>query len=90
MKYYAYFDAYGHAKQIITAQDLTDNFNNDPHNFLTAMCQEQPDAPAGHTTGHVGTLSFDTEKELQEYLEGLGDEITGFYGCRSASRPYNF
>ena len=90
MKYYAYFDAYGQPKQIISAQDLADKFNDDPDNFLAAMCRQQPDAPCGPTTGHVGTLNFDSEKELQEFLENLGDEITGFYGCRSASRPYNF
>jgi hypothetical protein len=30
---------------------------------------------------HVSTLVFDTDEELKEYLESLGDEITGFYGC---------
>ncbi len=90
MKYYAYFDAYAQPKQIISAQDLADKFNDDPQNFLVAMCREQPDAQHSHTTGHVGTLNFESEKELQEFLENLGDEITGFYGCRSASRPYNF
>ena len=90
MKYYVYFDAYGHAKQIISEKELAEKFNNEPHQFLSAMCQGPPDAQDGHTSGHVGTLSFDTKKELKEYLEGLGDEITGFYGCRSESRPYNF
>ena len=42
------------------------------------------------STGHVGTLKFDNENELKDYLESLGDEITGFYGCQSESRPYNF
>ena len=90
MKYYVYFDAYGHAKRIITETELAEKFNNEPHHFLSAMCQGHPAASEGHTSGHVGTLSFDTEKELKEYLAGLGDEITGFYGCRSESRPYNF
>ena len=90
MKYYVYFDAYGHAKRIITEKELGEKFNNEPHQFLSVMCQGHPEPSDGHTSGHVGTLSFDTEKELTEYLEGLGDEITGFYGCRSESRPYNF
>jgi hypothetical protein len=90
MKYYVYFDAYGHAKRIITESELAENFNNETHQFLSVMCQSHPEASHGHTSGHVGTLSFDTEKELMEYLEGLGDEISGFYGCRSESRPYNF
>ena len=90
MKYYVYFDAYGHARMIINAQELAQKFDNDPAKFLGAMCQGRPGTPGGCTTGHVGTLSFDSKKELQDYLEGLGDEITGFYGCRSESRPYNF
>ncbi|UCD78496.1 MAG: hypothetical protein JSW26_24290 [Desulfobacterales bacterium] len=90
MKYYVYFDAYGHARKIINAQELAQKFGNDPAKFLGAMCQGRPETPDGHTTGHVGTLSFDSKEELQDYLEGLGDEITGFYGCRSESRPYNF
>ena len=90
MKYYVYFDAYGHARQIITEQELADKFNNETHKFLTAVCQGQPDAEKGHITGHVGTLSFDNEKDLRDYLAGLGEEIEGFYGCRSESQPYNF
>lgn len=90
MKFYVYFDAYGNANRIITAKELAEKFNNEPHQFLRVMCQGHPEPFEGHTSGHVGTLSFDTEDELKEYLEGLGDEITGFYGCRSDSRPYNF
>jgi len=88
--FYVYFDAYGHARRIITAAELAEKFNNAPHHFLKTMCQKDPAASDEHTSGHVGTLSFDTEKELREYLAGLGDEIAGFYGCRSESRPYNF
>ena len=90
MKYYVYFDAYGHARQIVTEHQLAEKFHNEPAEFLSAMCRKQPDAGNGHTTGHVGTLSFDTEKDLKDYLAGLGEEIEGFYGCRSESRPYNF
>jgi hypothetical protein len=90
MKYFVYFDAYGLARQIINEQELAERFDNEPAVFLAAVCQARPGTSGGHTTGHVGTLSFDSKKELQDYLEGLGDEITGFYGCRSESRPYNF
>jgi hypothetical protein len=54
------------------------------------MCRRGPDADEGHLTGHVGTLSFQSEKELTDYLETLGDEISGFYNADSDSRPYNF
>jgi hypothetical protein len=90
MKYYVYFDAYGHAREIINEQELAQKYDNAPDKFLGAMCQGRSGTPGGHTIGHVGTLSFDSKKDLQDYLEGLGDEITGFYGCRSESRPYNF
>jgi hypothetical protein len=90
MKYFVYFDAYGHARQIISEQELAEKFADEPDEFLAAMCRGLSGASDSPTTGHVGTLSFDSQKELQEYLEGLGDEISGFYGCRSESRPYNF
>jgi hypothetical protein len=90
MKFYVYFDAYGHAKQIITEQQLAETFHSDTNEFLVAMCQGQPDAAGGHCSGHVGTLTFDNEADLRDYLAKLGEEIEGFYGCRSESRPYNF
>jgi hypothetical protein len=90
MKYFVYFDAYGHAREIISEQELAEKFADEPDEFLAAMCRGLSGTPDSPATGHVGTLSFDSQKELQEYLEGLGDEITGFYGCRSESRPYNF
>lgn len=90
MKYFVYFDAYGHAGQAIDENQLAQEYQNDPNIFLKAMCRLRPGTPMEHTTGHVGTLIFDNENELNDYLESLGDEITGFYGCRSESRPYNF
>ena len=90
MKYFVYFDAYGHARQFVTEQQLSENYNNDPGEFLSAMCREQPNINKGQITGHVGTLCFNTEKELIDYLAELGEEIEGFYGCHSESRPYNF
>ncbi|UCE56927.1 MAG: hypothetical protein JSV31_16235 [Desulfobacterales bacterium] len=90
MKYFVYFDAYGYARQAIDENQLAQEYQNDPNIFLKTMCRLRPDTPMEHTTGHVGTLIFDNENELNDYLESLGDEITGFYGCRSESRPYNF
>ncbi len=90
MKYFVYFDAYGHARQYVTEQQLSENYDNDPGEFLSAMCWERPYINKGQITGHVGTLCFDTEKELIDYLAQLGEEIEGFYGCHSESRPYNF
>jgi len=54
------------------------------------MCRPGPDTGEGHISGHVGTLSFDNDEELNDYLESLGDEISGFYKADSDSRPYNF
>lgn len=90
MKYYVYFDAYGHAGQIANEQELAQKYHNDPQEFLQAVCGSLSNEKENHTTGHVGTLRFDSEEELKNYLESLGEEIIGFYGCRSESRPYNF
>ena len=90
MRYYVYFDAYGHAGHVINEEELVEKYDNDPDEFLRAMCNLPSDVETGHATGHVGTLVFDNENELNEYLQSLGDELTGFYGCRSESRPYNF
>lgn len=90
MKFFVYFDAYGHARQIIDEIELAEKYKNDPDKFLNAMCRQQAQVPENHTTGHVGTLSFDNENELNDYLKSLGDEITGFYKGRSDNRPYNF
>jgi hypothetical protein len=90
MKFFVYFDAYGHAGQAIDENELADQYQNSPDLFLRAMCRMHPDTPSEHSSGHVGTLIFENKKELYDYLESLGDEITGFFGCRSQSRPYNF
>ena len=90
MKYYVYFDAYGHARQIVNEHELAERFQNETNKFLMEMCRRQAVAGQGHITGHAGTLSFENENELKDYLEGLGEEIEGFYGCRSESRPHNF
>jgi len=90
MKYFVFFDAYGHAKQAVSENELAEKYNNDPDEFLKAVSHRQPDAEMQHATGHVGTLSFRDEDELKDFLESLGDEITGFYNGDGDNRPYNF
>ena len=90
MKYYIYFDAYGHARQAVSEKELAENYQNEPDRFLKAMCRLGSDPDEGHISGHVGILSFDNDEELKDYLESLGDEIAGFYKAESDSRPYNF
>jgi hypothetical protein len=54
------------------------------------MCRSDSNRDKRHITGHVGTLNFNDDKELKDYLESMGDEITGFYQARADSRRYNF
>ena len=42
------------------------------------------------SAGHVGILRFEDEEELRDFLETAREEISGFYECRSGSRPSNF
>ena len=88
--YYIYFDSYGHARKVVDETELSEKYDNDPEVFLRANCDAVVDPDMERSIGHVGTLRFDNESELEDYLESLGDEITGFYGCQSESRPYNF
>ena len=90
MRFFVYFDAYGNARKVIDQNELAQKYHNNPEEFLQAMCRPGPGVAVNHISGHVGILRFDSQKELKEYLDSLGDEITGFYGCRSKSRPYNF
>ncbi len=90
MKYYVYFDAYGHARKAVTEKELAEDYGNDPDRFLRAVCGRGTHTDKGHISGHVGTLSFQSDEELNDYLESLGDEISGFYRADSDSRPYNF
>ncbi len=34
-------------------------------------------------------MKSNDKNDLNDFLEPLGDEITGFYGCQSESRPHN-
>lgn len=90
MKYYVYFDAYGHARQAISASQLAEAYQDDPNKFLQAMSHRGSDGDAQSVSGHVGILVFSSRKELQDYLDALGDELDGFYVAEADSRPYNF
>ena len=54
------------------------------------MCASGPQTDKSHISAQVGTLSFGSDEELNDYLESLADEISGFYRADSDSRPYNF
>ena len=90
MKYYVSFDAYGHARRVISAEQLAEEYQNNPDCFLEAMCRSSSNGGKGHTRGHVGILNFNSEKELSDYLESMGDAISGFYKTEADSRPCNF
>jgi len=90
LRYYLYFDGYGRLRQVVDEKQLAQKYHNDPDEFVRVMRNLGSSAALEHATGRVSTLVFADEKELNDYLESLGDEITGFYECRSESRPYNF
>lgn len=90
MKFYVYYDAYGHARRAISEAQLAATYQNDPDRFLEAMCRSGARPATGLITGHVGILNFTNARELKDYLESMGDEISGFYRAEADSRPYNF
>ena len=90
MKYYIYFDRYRRPRKAVSESELAKHYENSPERFLRAMCSIGPDAEIEHSIGHVGVMRFSGEKELEDYLEKTGDEISGFYECEGESRPYNF
>lgn len=90
MKYYVYFDAYGHPRQAVEARDLARRYNNDPDAFLRAACRPDTAAAPGHVSGHVGVLRFEDENEMRQFIDALGDEISGFFDADFDTRPYNF
>jgi hypothetical protein len=90
VKYYVYFDHYRTPKRAVSEITLAEQYNNDPDEFLRAMCNLASDAEIEKAIGHVGVMRFAGEKELRDYCESTGEEIIGFYECREDSRPYNF
>ena len=43
MKYYVYFDAYGHARRAVSEKELAENYQNKPDRFLKAMSRQEQD-----------------------------------------------
>jgi hypothetical protein len=86
MIFYVYFDPYGNPRQALSAAELEREYGGSTEAFLKAAPGASPD----HCIGHVGTLAFADEGQLKEYLDGLGEEVEGFYQGCADSRPYNF
>ena len=90
MIYYVYFDGYGNPRKAVSEKDLADKYGNDSRAFLKAVCGRSPELERELASGHVGTLRFDNEGELRDYLGATGEVVTGFYECEGDCRPYNF
>lgn len=88
--YYVYFDRYRRPGRAIRERELREKYDSDPDAFLKAMEAPEQEGGGQKALGHVGLLRFESEGELREFLENTGEEIIGFYECRSDSRPYNF
>jgi hypothetical protein len=90
LRYYVYFDAYGHPRRAVNAAQLAAEYADDPEVFRRSACNAPQGAGPQFVSGHVGVLAFGDEAELGRYLESLGEEIAGFYDGIGDSRPYNF
>jgi hypothetical protein len=88
--YYVYFDRYRQPRRAISEKELAERYESDAGLFLRAMEPPNVDAGEKQPLGHVGILHFESQKELEDFLEATGEEIIGFYECHSESRPYNF
>jgi hypothetical protein len=88
--YYVYFDRYRRPRTAVREMKLREKYDNDPGAFLKAM--ETPEQGEGRqkALGHVGILRFESEGELKDFFENTGEEVIGFYECKSDSRPYDF
>jgi hypothetical protein len=84
------FDRYRNPRSAVSEVTLAERYNNDPNEFLRAMCNLASEAEIEKAIGHVGVMRFASEKERRDCLEFTGEEIIGFYECRENSRPYNF
>jgi hypothetical protein len=90
MIFYVYFDPYGKPRRTVSVVELEREYGGSTEAFLRAAASAGAGSPADHAVGHVGTLAFADEGQLKEYLDGLGEEVEGFYQGRADSRPYNF
>ena len=57
---------------------FSEDYEGDISKFIEAMCGKRGSAETEWVTGHVGTVNFRNQKELSEFLDSLGDEVTGF------------
>ena len=78
-----YYDGYGNPAEVIGEQELAEKYGEDPHAFLRAVEGSERGAAGGGGKGYVSLVVFDSEEERHEYLESIGEQISGFGGCRS-------
>lgn len=90
MRYFVYFDGYGHICQVVNETELHQIYAGDPERFREACATSRPAEGPPAPAGHVGSLVFDSREDLEAFLENLGDEVEGFFCCHGESRPYNF
>lgn len=84
MKFFVYFDAYGNMQCITSAEELAEQFGNNPDELLRFMNDQI------HSAGQVGVFSYETEAELREFLKTQSDVVSEFYESTSECRSYNF
>jgi hypothetical protein len=89
MKYYLYFDGYGNLIKAIPEDELNRRYAGNPDLFREEMARRLSER-SRFQTGHMVTYTFNDHKDFQDFIDSLGDEVEGFYCCRSDSRPYNF
>jgi len=90
MRYYVYYDAYGHSRKAIGEEELAARYNGDLEAFRRAMADAGQAGDVGRASGHVGIVSSEKEIAPDESPDITGEEITGFFECKADSRPYNF
>lgn len=88
MIYYVYYDSYGNPREAVSAEELQANHGGDPEAFRASIRGSAPSTE--HMTAHVGTVSFQNETELREFLDGLNEANQGFFEGEGQSRPFNF
>lgn len=90
IRYYVYFDPYGHPRRALSESELAARFGGDPEAFRRHAAPAPADAQPGFAVGHVGVFAFESDAELERFLDSLGEEIVGFFTGEGESRPYNF
>ncbi|MBN2125687.1 MAG: hypothetical protein JW821_15425 [Deltaproteobacteria bacterium] len=90
MRFYVYYDSYRRPRRAISESELAETYGGDTEAFLKAMWDQAPDSRMERGTGSIGTLSFDSERDLRDYLESIGEEVTGFFEAKGDCRPFNF